>query len=150
MILTIVRKYHKSYLRVREGNFLLDGLVGFNLKGKTVGIIGTGKIGCLTARILSKGFGCKVVAFDPYPSSPERIAEYGFTYVTLEELLSSSDIITLHCPLAESTRYMVNEDTLKQMKKNVYLINTSRGALIDTKALIRYVFGRFPWILSNI
>jgi len=137
MILTVVRKYHKSYSRVREGNFLLDGLVGFNLKDKTVGIIGTGKIGCLTARILSKGFRCNVVAYDPYPAPAERIAEYGFTYVTLEELLSKSDVISLHCPLLDSTRYLINDETLAQMKKGVVLINTSRGALIDSKALIR-------------
>lgn len=102
-----------------------------------MGIIGTGKIGCLTARVLSKGFGCKVVAYDPYPAPEERIQEYGFTYVTLDELLSQSDVISLHCPLADSTRYMINDDTLAKMKKGVILINTSRGALIDSKALIR-------------
>ncbi|KAI5842534.1 D-lactate dehydrogenase [Morchella snyderi] len=135
MIMTIVRKYHKSYTRVREGNFLLDGLLGFNLKGKTIGIIGTGKIGLLTGKILSRGFESNVIAYDLYRN--EQAAEYGITYVdSLEELLGKSDIVSLHCPLMESTKYMMNEKTLGQMKKGAYLINTSRGALIDSHALI--------------
>ncbi|KAF9530573.1 D-isomer specific 2-hydroxyacid dehydrogenase [Crepidotus variabilis] len=136
MIMTIVRKYHKAYNRVREGNFLLDGLVGINLNGKTVGLIGTGKIGLLTGRILAHGFRCKVIAYDPYPS---KVAdEYGVTYVnTLDDLLERSDIISLHCPLTESTKYIINDDSLSKMKRGVILINTSRGGLIDTYALIR-------------
>ncbi|KAF8250195.1 hypothetical protein K440DRAFT_619664 [Wilcoxina mikolae CBS 423.85] len=137
MIMTVVRKYHKAYLRVREGNFLLDGLLGFNLNGKTVGIVGTGKIGFLTGKILSKGFGCNVIAYDPYPNT-DAAAEYGISYVeTLEELLGQADIVSLHCPLNDETKYIINEKTLGQTKKGVILVNTSRGALIDTGALIK-------------
>lgn len=136
MIMTVVRKYHKAYSRVREGNFLLDGLLGFNLFQKTIGIIGTGKIGLLTGKILAKGFECNVIAYDLYPS--KQAGEYGIRYVdTLEELLRQSDIISLHCPLTDGTKYMINDTTLGQMKKGVILINTSRGALIDTTALIK-------------
>jgi len=136
MILTVVRKYHKSYIRVREGNFLLDGLLGFNLHGKTVGIVGTGKIGLLTGKILAKGFGCNVLGYDLFHNDMAK--ENGIVYVnTMEELLSCADIVSLHCPLTETTKYMVNDTTLGQMKKGAVLINTSRGALIDTTALIR-------------
>ncbi|KAF6757519.1 D-lactate dehydrogenase [Ephemerocybe angulata] len=136
MMMTVVRKYHKAYARVREGNFLLDGLLGFNLNGKTIGIIGTGKIGLLTGRILSKGFNANVIAFDPYPSP--SAGEYGITYVDkLEDLLKVADIISLHCPLMESTKYIICDDSIAKMKKGVVLINTSRGGLIDTYALIR-------------
>ncbi|KAG6830999.1 hypothetical protein H0H92_013471 [Tricholoma furcatifolium] len=138
MIMTVVRKYHKSFVRVREGNFLLDGLLGFNLTGKTVGLVGTGKIGLITGRILAKGFQCNVIAYDPYPS-PEA-AENGIKYVdTLPELLGQSDIVSLHCPLNSGTRYIINDDTLAKMKKGVVLINTSRGGLIDSYALIRHL-----------
>lgn len=137
MILTVVRKYHKAFNRVREGNFLLDGLLGFNLHGKTVGIIGTGKIGMLTGNILSKGFGCKVIAYDVFPNE-KAAAEHGISYVeTLDELLSTSDIVSLHCPLMESTFHLLNEETLFKMKKGAVLINTSRGGLIDTSALVK-------------
>lgn len=137
MILTVVRKYHKAFNRVREGNFLLDGLLGFNLNGKTVGIIGTGKIGLLTGKILSKGFGCRVIAYDVYPNEAVA-AEHGISYVqTLEDLLGQSDIVSLHCPLIDSTYHMLNEKTLLRMKKGAILINTSRGGLIDTTALIK-------------
>ncbi|KAF8814424.1 hypothetical protein BYT27DRAFT_7179476 [Phlegmacium glaucopus] len=136
MMLTVVRKYHKAYNRVREGNFLLDGLMGFNLAGKTVGIIGTGQIGLLTGKILSKGFGCTVIAYDPYPSNVA--AEHGIVYVeALGELFARSDIISLHCPLNKDTEYIINDNALSQTKKGIVLINTSRGGLIDTYALIR-------------
>ncbi|XP_006458636.1 hypothetical protein AGABI2DRAFT_217388 [Agaricus bisporus var. bisporus H97] len=136
MIMTVVRKYHKAYNRVREGNFLLDGLLGFNLSGKTVGLVGTGKIGLLTGRILAKGFNSIVIAYDPYPSPVAE--EYGIHYVqTLDELCERSDIVSLHCPLTDKTNYMINDDTLAKMKPGVVLINTSRGGLIDTYALIR-------------
>jgi lactate dehydrogenase-like 2-hydroxyacid dehydrogenase len=138
MIMTVVRKYHKAYNRVREGNFLLDGLLGFNLHGKTIGLIGTGRIGLLTGKILAKGFGCTVIAYDPFPSPLAQ--EYGITYVEqLDELLERSDIVSLHCPLTKTTEYIINDDTLGKMKEGVILINTSRGGLIDTYALIRYV-----------
>jgi lactate dehydrogenase-like 2-hydroxyacid dehydrogenase len=136
MMMTVVRKYHKAYNRVREGNFLLDGLLGFNLHGKTIGIIGTGKIGLLTSRILAKGFNSKVIAYDPYPSP--QAEEYGLTYVSdIDELFNKSDVISLHCPLMDSTKYIINDDSIAKMKKGVVLINTSRGGLIDTYALIR-------------
>jgi D-lactate dehydrogenase len=136
MIMTVVRKYHKAYNRVREGNFLLDGLLGFNISGKTVGLIGTGKIGLLTGRILAKGFNSDVIAYDPYPSPVAE--EYGIRYVqTLDELCEKSDIVSLHCPLTDETKYIINDDTLGKMKPGVVLINTSRGGLIDTHALIR-------------
>lgn len=136
MILTVVRKYHKSFSRVREGNFLLDGLLGFNLNKKTVGLIGTGRIGLLTGKILAHGFGCNVIAYDVYPNP--TASEYGITYVkTLDELLEVSDIISLHCPLNDGTYHILNDDTLSKTKKGVVLINTSRGGLIDTNALIR-------------
>lgn len=138
MIMTVVRKYHKAYNRVREGNFLLDGLLGFNLHARTVGLIGTGNIGLLTGRILSKGFCCNVIAYDPFPSP--LATEYGIDYVNdLKELLERSDIISLHCPLTEETKYIINDNTLGKMKEGVILINTSRGGLIDTYALIRCV-----------
>ena len=135
--MTVVRKYHKAYNRVREGNFLLDGLLGFNISGKTVGLIGTGRIGLLTGKILAKGFNAKVVAYDPYPSNLAK--EYGISYVdTLDELLVLSDIISLHCPLDASTTYIINDDAIAKTKKGVVIINTSRGGLIDSYALIRY------------
>jgi lactate dehydrogenase-like 2-hydroxyacid dehydrogenase len=138
MIMTVVRKYHKAYNRVREGNFLLDGMLGINIYGKTIGIIGTGKIGLHTGKILSKGFGATVIAYDPYPSKVAE--EHGISYVdTLEDLLSASDIISLHCPLMDSTKYIINDNTLASTKKGVIIINTSRGGLIDTYALIRCV-----------
>ena len=142
MMLTVIRKYHKAYNRVREGNFLLDGLMGFNLSGKTIGIIGTGRIGLLTGKILSKGFGCTVIAYDPYPSNAAE--EHGIVYVdALGDLFARSDIISLHCPLNKDTDYIINDNTLSLTKKGVILINTSRGGLIDTYALIRYVLDLF-------
>ncbi|CAE6501944.1 unnamed protein product [Rhizoctonia solani] len=132
MLLTIVRKYHKAYNRVREGNFLLDGLMGFNLEGKTIGIIGTGKIG----RILSHGFRAKVIGYDPYPN-PAAAAENGIQYVSLEELFKTSDVISLHCPLTPETKYIVNEEALKTTKPGLVIVNTSRGALINTSDLIQ-------------
>jgi len=139
MIMTVVRKYHKAYNRVREGNFLLSGLVGFNLSGKTVAIIGTGKIGMLTGRILSRGFRCNVLAYDPYPNKVDA-EEAGITYVSdLKDLLSQADIISLHCPLMDSTRYLLNAETFPLTKKGVVIVNTSRGGLIDTNALIHFL-----------
>jgi D-lactate dehydrogenase len=133
LILTLNRKIHRAHNRVRESNFALEGLLGFDLHGQTVGIIGIGQIGQVVARILT-GFGCKVLAFDPYPD--ETLTALGLRYVELPQLLSDSDIITLHCPLTPQTRHIVNPDTLAQMKPGVMLINTSRGALLDTVAVI--------------
>lgn len=111
--------------------------MGFNLYLKTVGLIGTGRIGLLTGKILSLGMACKVIAYDPYPD-PKAASEHGIIYVdTLEELLRESDIVSLHCPLLESTRHILNEKTIPLMKEGAVLVNSSRGALVESKALIR-------------
>jgi D-lactate dehydrogenase len=133
LILTLNRKIHRAYNRVREGNFSLDGLLGFDLHDKTVGIVGTGKIGVIVAQIL-KGFGCQLLTYDLYPN-PECEA-LGAKYVELPELFAGSDIITLHCPLTPETYHLINDQALEQMKPGVMLINTSRGALVDTEAVI--------------
>ncbi|WP_034579128.1 2-hydroxyacid dehydrogenase [Carnimonas nigrificans] len=132
LAMALNRHIHRAYTRVRDGNFALDGLVGRNLHGKTVGIIGTGRIGLATARIF-KGLGCTVIGSDPFPS--EEFNDIG-TLVELPQLLKTSDVISLHCPLLESTHHLINSDTLAQMKKGALLINTSRGGLIDTHAVI--------------
>ncbi|KAL7792062.1 hypothetical protein V8C37DRAFT_136144 [Trichoderma ceciliae] len=133
LIQTLNRNTHRAYNRAREGNFALDGLLGRTLHGKTVGIIGTGKIGIATARIM-KGFGCRILAYDPYPSPAfEGIGEYK----SLDEVLPESDIISLHCPLMDSTRRIISEEAIAKMKPGALLINTSRGGLVDTKAVIR-------------
>jgi D-lactate dehydrogenase len=133
LILALNRNLHRAYNRVREGNFALDGLLGFDLHGKTVGIIGTGKIGTVMAQILT-GFGCPTLAFDPIPN--ERCRSLGARYVKLDELLAQSDIVTLHCPLTPDNKHMIDARTLTKMKTGVMLINTSRGALLDTVAVI--------------
>lgn len=134
LILALNRKIHRAYARIRDGNFSLDGFLGFDLHGKTVGIVGTGKIGAITAQILN-GFGCQILAYDksPHPDC-EALA---VKYVSLPELFAAADIITLHCPLIPDTHHLINAETLSQMKTGVMLINTSRGALIDTKAVIK-------------
>jgi D-lactate dehydrogenase len=133
LILTLNRKTHKAYNRVREGNFSLERLTGFDLHGKTVGVIGTGKIGSVFAQIML-GFGCRVLAYDIFENQ-ELIAK-GARYVPLGELLSASDIVSLHCPLNDQTRHLINAESLKKMKHGAMLINTGRGALIDTKAAV--------------
>ena len=134
LIQTINRKTHKAFNRVREGNFALDGLMGRTLYGKTVGIVGTGKIGVATARIM-KGFGCRIIAYDPYPSDSFR-SQLG-DYMELDHFLPECDIVSLHCPLVEATRHIINERTISLMKPDALLVNTSRGGLIDTKAVIQ-------------
>jgi len=134
LILSLNRKIHRAYNRVREGNFALEGLLGFDLHGRTVGIVGTGKIGMITAHIL-KGFGCKLLGYDLYPNS--ECQEMGMQYVSLPELLAASDIISLHCPLTRDSYHLINNETIDHMKHGVMLINTSRGALVDTNAVIR-------------
>lgn len=129
MILTLNRKTHKAYNRVREQNFSLNGLLGFDLHGKTVGIIGTGNIGKAFAKIVL-GFGCKVLAFDIIKD--QEIEKLGVRYETLETIFKLADIISLHCPLSDKTKHMINKSSLSQMKDNIMLINTSRGALINT------------------
>jgi D-lactate dehydrogenase len=133
LILALDRKVHRAYARVREGNFALEGLLGFDLHGKTVGIVGTGKIGAVVARIMN-GFGCRIVAYDVAPN-PD-CTTLGVEYLSLRDLFTRSDIVTLHCPLTESTHHMINADTLSIMKPGAMLINSGRGALIDTRAVI--------------
>ncbi len=130
LLLAVNRKVHKSYIRTRDFNFSLNRLVGFDLHGKTVGIIGTGKIGQIFANIC-KGFGMNILAYDVYPNE-----SLGLNYVSLDELCEKADIVSLHCPLTESTKHLINTDTLSKMKDGVFLVNTSRGALIDTEALL--------------
>ncbi|MFO7933137.1 MAG: 2-hydroxyacid dehydrogenase [Bacteroidales bacterium] len=133
LILTLNRKTHKAYNRVRDGNFSLERLTGFNVGGRKVGVIGTGKIGTAFARIML-GLGCQVLAHDKYQN--EELKESGVEYVGLEKLLTESDIISLHCPLTPETSHMINKKTLSMMKQGVMLINTSRGALISTNDII--------------
>lgn len=134
LILTLNRKIHRAIAHVREHDFSLEGLLGFDLHGKTVGIIGTGKIGTIFASIMH-GFGCNLIAFDPITN--EECKRLGVKYVTLSELYQQSDIISLHCPLTPDTRHIINEKTLAKVKPGIMLINTGRGALIDTKAAIQ-------------
>jgi D-lactate dehydrogenase len=134
LILALNRKIHRAYNRVREGNFALDGLMGFDLNGKTTGIVGTGQIGSVLARILI-GFGCRVLAHDPQPS--EECRRLGVTYVPIETLFAESDIVALKCPLTPATHHLIDDDAIAAMKPGVMLINTSRGAVVDTRAVIR-------------
>lgn len=134
LILSLDRRIHKAYARVREGNFALEGLLGFDLSGRCVGIIGTGKIGMALARILS-GFGCRLLACDPIHEPGFELL--GGRYVDVHELLAKSDIVTLHCPLTPETRHLIDSAAIKRMMRGVMLINTSRGATIDTRAVIK-------------
>jgi len=134
LILGLDRHLPRAFNRVREGNFSLSGLEGFDLHGKTVGVIGTGRIGATFARIMKHGFGCRVVAHDPYPSDECR--EMGVEYVELGDLFAASDIISLHCPLTPQTHHLINGEAVAEMKPGVMLVNTSRGAVIDTPAVI--------------
>jgi len=134
MIMTLNRKTHKAYNRIREQNFSLNGLMGFDLVGKTVGVVGTGNIGQVFCRIML-GFGCRVIAFDV--KEQESMKAAGVKYVPLNELLTSSEIISLHCPLNESTKYVIGDGSIALIKKGCMLINTSRGGLINTKSVIK-------------
>ncbi|VGO21584.1 2-hydroxyacid dehydrogenase [Pontiella sulfatireligans] len=133
LMLALNRKVYWAHSRVREGNFSLDGLLGFDMRGRTAGIIGTGKIGECVIRILN-GFGCKVIAYDKFKNP--ACEELGVEYVELDELFAQSDIVSLHCPLFKETHHLINNDSIAKMKKGVMIINTSRGALIDSKAAI--------------
>lgn len=133
LLMTLNRKTHRAYNRVREGNFSLQGLCGFDLHQKTVGIVGTGKIGLAFAQIMN-GFGCKLLAHDPFPA-PEAEA-LGVRYVSLAELLEQSEVVSLHCPLTPATRHLLNKAAIARMKRGAVLLNTGRGALVDTRALI--------------
>lgn len=130
LFLSLNRKIHKAYNRTRDFNFSLNGLTGFDLNGKTVGVIGTGKIGQIFIKIC-KGFGMNVIAYDPY-----KIDNPNFRYVDLDTLYKESDVISLHCPLIKSTEYMLNAEAFSMMKEGVYIINTSRGGLIESEALL--------------
>lgn len=134
LLLTLNRKIHRAYNRVRELNFSLSGLVGFDIRGKTVGIVGTGKIGRIAAQIF-RGFEAEVLAHDSYPA-PDWAATHGVRYTDLDGLLAASDIVSLHVPLLPETRHLLNAQTLSRTKPGVFIINTSRGKLIDTTALI--------------
>jgi len=133
LVLSLNRRLHRAYARVREGNFALEGLLGFDLHGRTAGIVGTGKIGAVVARILG-GFGCRLLAHDPFPN-PDCLG-LGVSYVGLPELWAAADVISLHCPLTASTRHLVDAPAVAAMKPGVMLINTGRGALVDTPAVI--------------
>ncbi|MDO4852283.1 MAG: 2-hydroxyacid dehydrogenase [Clostridia bacterium] len=130
LLLTSVRRIHKAYNRTREFNFSLNGLTGFDFHGKTVGVIGTGKIGTIFLNIC-RGFGMHAIAYDRYPASDSDIE-----YVSLDQLFAQSDVISLHCPLTDETRHMIDASAIEKMKKGVVLVNTSRGALIDAEALL--------------
>ena len=136
LLLTSVRRIHKAYNRTREFNFSLNGLTGFDFHGKTVGVIGTGKIGRIFIEIC-RGFGMNVIAYDLFPAK-----DSGIEYVTLDELLEKSDIISLHCPLTAETRHMINSAAIGKMKKGVVIVNTSRGGLIDAEALLAGIKAR--------
>lgn len=140
LMLSLNRHVHRAYSRVRDGNFSLDGLLGFDMHGKTVGLIGLGKIGACTARILN-GMGCRVVGYDPF-----SVAE-GVTLVALPQLLAESDIVSLHCPLTVETRHLIGAEAIAKMKRGAMLINTSRGALVDTLAVIEALkSGQLGWL----
>ncbi|GLS91407.1 lactate dehydrogenase [Psychromonas marina] len=134
LLMTLNRRIHKAYQRTRDANFSLQGLVGFNLHGKTVGIIGTGKIGVATMAIF-KGFGCKILASDPYPS--DKAIALGAEYVSLETLFAASDVISLHCPLTTENKHLLDEKTFALMKDGVTIINTSRGGLLNAHDAIQ-------------
>ncbi len=136
LLLTISRKIYDAYDRIREtNNWSFDGLQGFDLMGKTIGVVGTGKIGRHAIKI-ANGFGMKVIAYDPYPNKQAE-KELGFEYKTLEEVLKESDVITLHVPYSKETHHLIDVESLAVMKKGAVLINTSRGAVVDTEALVK-------------
>lgn len=134
MVMTLNRKIHKAYMRTREGNFSINGLMGFDLHNKTVGVIGTGRIARIFIKIM-KGFETRVIAYDPYPNE-DFAKELGYDYVDLDTVYKDSDIISLHCPLTKENTYFINRDSMKKMKDGVMLVNTGRGRLIDTIDLI--------------
>ena len=140
LLLTSIRRIHKAYIRTRDFNFSLNGMTGFDLHGKTIGVIGTGRIGRVFINIC-RGFGMKVLAYDKFPSSD---LDNGDTvrYVSMDDLLTNSDIISLHCPLAEDTYHLINEDALAKCKRGVVILNTSRGALVDAEALLAGIKSR--------
>ena len=139
LLMTSIRRIHKAYIRTRDFNFSLNGLTGFDLHGKTMGVVGTGKIGACLIRICL-GFGMHVLAYDKFPNP--ALQESGVEYTELETLWEKSDIISLHCPLTDETRHMINAESIARMKKGVVILNTSRGALIDSEALLEGIKSR--------
>lgn len=133
LILSLNRHLHRAYNRTRDGDFTLHGLTGFDLVGKTVGVVGTGQIGATFAKIMS-GFGCQLLAYDPFPNP--QVEALGARYLPLDQLLAEAQIVSLHCPLNEHTRHLINQASLQRMQRGAMLINTGRGALVDTPALI--------------
>lgn len=140
LLLTSIRRIHKAYIRTRDFNFSLAGMTGFDLHGKTVGIVGTGKIGRVFADIC-RGFGMKILAYDKYPADDFADGD-NIRYVTLDELFACSDIISLHCPLTEETHHMISEESIEKCKRGVVILNTSRGALVDSEALLAAIKSR--------
>lgn len=134
LMLSLVRHIHRAYQRTRDNNFALDGLLGFDLHGKTVGVVGTGRIGAIVARILRAGFGCHVLASDPCPD--ETLASLGVRYAAPEEVIATSDIVTLHCPLTPGTHHLLDAAAFARMRRGALVVNTSRGALLDSEAAI--------------
>lgn len=135
LAMTLNRKIHKSYNKVREGNFSIDGLLGFDVHGKTVGVIGTGQIGAIFAKIMKLGFGANVIAYDVFKN--KELQDLNIPYVELDDLFHASDIISLHVPLLPATHHIIREESISKMKDGVMILNTSRGALIDTAAVIK-------------
>ena len=149
LILTLNRQIHRAYNRTRDNNFALEGLLGFDLNGKTVGVVGTGKIGALVARTLGLGFGCRIVAFDVAPDA--ELIGLGVRYVPMAELAAEADIITLHCPLTPQTHHLVDETLLQATKPGVMIVNTSRGALVDAEAVIdRLKSGHIGYLAMDV
>ena len=140
LLLTSIRRIHKAYIRTRDFNFSLNGMTGFDLHGKTIGVIGTGRIGRVFINIC-RGFGMKVLAYDKFPASDLDNGD-SIRYVSMDDLLTNSDIISLHCPLAEDTYHLINEEALAKCKRGVVLLNTSRGALVDAEALLAGIKSR--------
>jgi D-lactate dehydrogenase len=134
LMLSLVRNIHRAYQRTRDNNYALDGLLGFDLHGKTVGVIGTGKIGAIVARILRSGFGCTVLAADPYPH--EEVAALGVRYEGPRDVIAASDLVTLHCPLTPETHHLLDAAEFTRMRRGVMVVNTSRGAILDAEAAI--------------
>lgn len=139
LLLTSIRRIHKAYIRSKDFNFSLSGLTGFDLHGKTVGVIGTGKIGKVFAQICL-GFGMKVLAYDKFPSN--EVGKMGVKYVLLDEIFEKSDIISLHCPLTDDTYHIIDENSIEKCKRGVVILNTSRGALVDAEALLNGIKSR--------
>ena len=147
LMLSLNRKIHRAYWRTRDGNFSLNGLMGFDMHGKTIGIIGTGKIAKILIRLL-KGFGMRILAYDLYPDM-KFAGEEGISYVSLDELYRESDIISLHCPLTDQTKYMIDKDSIDKMKEGVMIINTGRGLLINTNDLIEGLKEGYIQVIST-